>query len=52
MPEAAASILSLILFPQRKSIKKNFAFASKRQRFQGFALGNEEKLLIGEQYDL
>ena len=35
--------MMLILFPQRKSIKKNFVFASKRQRFQGFAPGNETK---------
>ena len=41
-----------ILFLERKSIKKNFVFASKRLRFQGFAPGNEEKLLIGEQYQM
>ena len=35
----------LILFLERKSIKKNFVFASKRQRFQGFAPGNETELL-------
>ena len=42
--------LDFILFLERKSIKKNFVFASKRQRFQGFAPGNETELLIGEQY--
>ena len=43
-PEAI--IARLILFLERKSIKKNFVFALKRQRFQGFAPGNETKLLI------
>ena len=41
----------MILFLERKSIKKSFVFASKRLRFQGFAPGSGEKLLIKEQYE-
>ena len=43
-------LVKLILFPQRKSIKKNFVFAPKRQRFRGFAPGNKTSLFIGKQH--
>ena len=33
----------LILFLERKSIKKNFVYALNVQRTQGFAPGNERK---------
>ena len=46
MASRESIVNAVILFLERKSIKKNFVFALKRQRFQGFAPGNETKLFI------